>query len=190
MSAYRFEKPGFGIIFWTSGHLSYLAFSDAKARVWLCLSRKEQFDMAIIRRKTNQKQRKHPWLRVLEVTHVSKGIENRNEVGQASLGKAAPLPTEWGASSCRCCNPLPPGTVLGTHRAENVSPVLWAWWWKQPLAPGQGGCGLWGDVQKPNSCSWLTGQAGDKDRAAGLGLEHSPTVGRGNDGAAGELNRG
>lgn len=43
------------------------------------------------------------------------------------------------------------------------------------------------DICWPNSCSWLLGQAGDGDGAARQALEHSPMLGRGNGGAAGEL---
>lgn len=51
------------------------------------------------------------------MTHVSKGIENRNEAEGASLGKAVPPPAEWRPSSCLSGVPLLlilPGTVLGS----------------------------------------------------------------------------
>ena len=62
------------------------------------------------------------------MTYVSKEIENRNEAGGASLGKAAPPPAEWGPNSCLCGVHLPlvpPGAALGgmPSRARASSPL-------------------------------------------------------------------
>lgn len=93
----------------------------------------------------------------------------------AACPSCSSYPAGWHAERGACLLSSGPGGDSSSWPLARMAVA-----WKEAFRGLRGIC--W-----PNSCSWLPGRAGDRDGAARRALEHSPTVGRGNDGAAGEL---